>query len=123
MPLPIPQTPDVLEGEPSGVIRTPAEANPVHSQPTSAWTVVPGRRPSRSAPDVMRERVMHSFRAAAQATVRTCQEAATRVRRVSSSAAQKLVRAKQERPLQSLAVIAGVACAIGIGLRIWRSKR
>ena len=36
--------------------------------------------------------------------------------------AQQVRRAKEERPLQSLAVIAGMSFAVGVAFRMWRSR-
>jgi hypothetical protein len=63
-----------------------------------------------------------AYRRASRHTVESCEHLARSGEDLASRTAYNLRLAKEERPLQLLAVIAGAAFAAGAAIRIWRSR-
>jgi ElaB/YqjD/DUF883 family membrane-anchored ribosome-binding protein len=53
----------------------------------------------------------------------TYAEIAFRAREIASSSRIRVEQFKEERPLQLLGIIAGMAFAAGVAVRVWRSRR
>jgi hypothetical protein len=87
---------------------------------------------SVSAPDNVRRhigtaahdlafRLNNFYSAARRHTIDSCDQLARRCQSVASRTAYRVRRTKEEQPLRLLGMMAGVAFAAGIAVRIWRS--
>jgi hypothetical protein len=67
-------------------------------------------------------KMMLAYRSASRHTVESCEHLARSGKDLASRTRYSVRRAKEERPLQLLAVIAVAAFAAGAAIRIWRSR-
>lgn len=67
-------------------------------------------------------RVRYAYITVSERAVSTVEYLANNGRKWAARTGGQFQRVKQERPLQLLAVVASVAFAAGLALRIWRSK-
>ena len=69
------------------------------------------------------ERISRAYSRAWLRLSDTYAEIAFRAREIASSSRLRVERFKEDRPLQLLGIIAGMAFAAGVAVRVWRSRR
>jgi hypothetical protein len=80
------------------------------------------KRHIRAVSNAVASKMMLAYRSASRHTVESCEHLARSGKDLASRTRYSVRRAKEERPLQLLAVIAGAAFAAGAAIRIWRSR-
>lgn len=105
------------------VLRMPARAGEgqafEQANTASAAAVEAQRRIGAAACEVT-SRLSDLYSAARRQTANSCERLARRCHSVASRTVHHVRRTKEEQPLRLLGMIAGVAFAAGIAVRIWR---
>ena len=89
---------------------------------TSAAAVEEVQRRIGAAACEVTSRLSELYSAARRQTANSCDRLARRCHRVASRTVHHVRRTKEEQPLRLLGIIAGVAFAAGVAVRIWRSS-
>jgi hypothetical protein len=111
---------------PKPVLRMPPSATEGHSfEQTNTASIVAAEEVQRTigaATRIATSRLSDLYRSARAHTANSCEQLATTCQSVASRTLRQVSRTKQEQPLRLFGIMAGVAFAAGIAVRIWRSS-
>ncbi|MBV8672660.1 MAG: hypothetical protein JOZ33_04430 [Acidobacteriaceae bacterium] len=90
-----------------------------------AWQETESETPDAptAIPSPAADSVQEAFEQARTQAAQICQRVFGRVQHLAGSARARAMQAKQEQPLQFLAILAGAGFVAGVAIRIWRSRR